>query len=224
MAMNTQIAAIAAVFAIASMTQAADLAGEVEDFDGEAQAIGETGLRALDDGDDIFAGDRITTGDESRILIRFRDETTLAIGENGELTIDAFVFDPSSGAGEFSANMAKGVFRYLSGQIAQRDPNAVSMSTVWGTIGVRGTHVLARVGDGPELIVLLPQDDPKRPPAIAVSNSGGAVLIDEMAFGTEIAGPGIAPTPPRRYNLQIINSLTRTLGRVRSRMMRPGMR
>jgi len=218
------LASTAIALALAASAQAANLAGEVEEFDGSAtaQAPGAP-LRALDDGEPIFAGDRILTAGDSRLLLRFLDETTLAVGENGDLTIDAFVFDPGAG-GAFNVDMAKGVFRYLSGQIAARDPNDVRLNTVFGTIGVRGTHVLTRIGDGPELIVLLPEDDPARPPAIVVSNSGGAVTINAPEFGTEIAGPGIAPTPPRRYNLQVINTLTRSLGRIRGRLNRPNFR
>jgi len=171
----------------------------------------------------VFSGVRMFAREDGHVLLRFLDETTLALGEGGGVTIDEFVFSPGAGGG-FSATMAKGVFRYLSGQIAARDPSQVQLRTPFATIGVRGTSLLTRVGDGPDLIILLEEDAPKRPPAIQVGNTGGSVFIDQPEFGTEVAGPGVAPTPPRRYNLRVINTLTRTLGRVTNRLRRPGLR
>ena len=222
--MKTTAVILAAVAAsLASTAVSADRAGAVAEIDGDVFAVLDGAERMLEENGAVFSGDRISTREDANVLLRFLDETTLALGEDGEVTIDEFVFSPGAG-GAFSATMAKGVFRYLSGQIAARDPNQVDLTTPFGTIGVRGTHVLTRVGDGPDLIILLEEDAPKRPPVIQVSNSGGAVVIDQPEFGTEIAGPGVAPTPPRRYNLRVINSLPRTLGRVTNRLRRPGFR
>lgn len=216
-------AAAAAMALTFGAAQAADRAGAVAELDGDVIAVLNGAERMLDEDAAVFSGDRILTREDANVLLRFLDDTTLALGEEGEVTIDEFVFAPG-GDGGFSATMAKGVFRYLSGRIAARDPGQVQLRTPFATIGVRGTSLLARVGDGADLIILLEEDAPKRPPAIQVGNAGGSVFIDQPEFGTEVAGPGIAPTPPRRYNLRVINTLTRTLGRVTNRLRRPGLR
>lgn len=215
-------ATLIACFA-AGGAQAADRAGAVDEIGGDVIAVLDGIERVLAEDADVFSGDRIMTRDDANVLLRFLDDTTLALGESGEVTIDEFVFSPGGG-GSFAATMTQGVFRYLSGQIAAQDPRRVGLRTPFATIGVRGTSILTRVGDGPDLVILLEEDAPKRPPSIQVANTGGAVLIDQPEFGTEIAGPGVAPTPPRRYNLRVINSLTRTLGRVTNRLRRPGFR
>lgn len=223
--MKTKLGLAAAIAALAvGGAQAADRAGAVAELEGDVIALLDGAERMLDEDGAVFSGDRIFTRADANVLLRFLDDTTLALGEDGEVVIDEFVYSPGAATNGFSATMAKGVFRYLSGQIAARDPSQIRLNTPFATIGVRGTSLLTRIGDGPDLVILLEEEAPKRPPAIQVANSGGSVFIDQPEFGTEIAGPGVAPAPPRRYNLRVINSLTRTLGRVTNRLRRPGFR
>jgi len=46
---------------------------------------------------------------------------------------------------KLGATMAKGTLAYLSGAIAKIKPDAVSVKTPTGTIGVRGTHFVLKV-------------------------------------------------------------------------------
>ena len=68
--------------------------------------------------------------------IRFVDDTRLVVGPNSRLVIDEFVFNPDQTAQQVTIRMAKGTFRFLSGNSPSK---AYSIRTPTMTIGVRGT-------------------------------------------------------------------------------------
>jgi hypothetical protein len=71
----------------------------------------------------------------------------MSIGPNTELTVDEYLYAPSKGKLKLGATMAKGTLAYLSGAIAKIKPDAVTVKTPTGTIGVRGTHFVLKVED-----------------------------------------------------------------------------
>ncbi len=109
---------------------------------------------ALASGDAIYRFDRITSGPDSGLQVMLLDETTLTIGPNSSIAITEFVYDPSSGAGKVAASIGKGVFRFVSGRIAQHDPASMTIQLPTATIGVRGTMVFGESGDNNATIVL----------------------------------------------------------------------
>src|SRR5689334_8432793 len=64
--------------------------------------------------DDVFMAEVIETEDESAVVITFADGSKLTIGENASITIDKYVYNPSSNAGEAAIKMTKGAFRFVS--------------------------------------------------------------------------------------------------------------
>lgn len=102
-----------------------------------SEADGETGRRMLAAEAPVFSGDRIITGPDGEAQIRFRDNTRLVVGPNSLMTIDAFVFDDSGAASDFSVDAARGAFRFITGQGPK---GAYSILTPTAVIGVRGTE------------------------------------------------------------------------------------
>ncbi len=155
--------------------------------------------RQIDSGDPIYLQDEIRSGADSGMQILLLDETVFTIGPNSEMTIDEFVFDPATGAGQVAATVAKGVFRFVTGKVAQNDPDNMAVKTPLGTIGIRGT-----IGGGTvslartEIVLLGPglnNNTPERSGAIIVSNGQGAVTIERTGYGTVLL-PESPPTPP----------------------------
>lgn len=66
----------------------------------------------------------------------FRDETSLTVGPDSRVTLDRFVYDPARGGSTASINAARGVFRFVSGNMPSQ---SYQVRTPAGTIGVRGT-------------------------------------------------------------------------------------
>lgn len=199
-------------------------AGIVQDLDGDAVAVGSTGRsRDLDEDDTVFMGDTVRTDDSGSIVLRFEDETRFSLGADAELTIDTFIYNPETRTGEVAASLVKGVFRFVSGSIAAKRPAAMTVTTPSATIGIRGTHVGGEiVGMRSEIALLEPEDG--RASAIEVSNRAGSVVIDEPNFFTEVAGPDVAPTPPRRMAQNRINQFMNTLRTLQRRLNRPRIR
>ena len=78
---------------------------------------------SLDDGDKIFMGDKIETGIDGQLQIKLLDQTVFTLGPLSTVTIDEFVYDPQNAGGKSS--MVKGIFRAVSGKVAQQKPEDV---------------------------------------------------------------------------------------------------
>jgi len=78
---------------------------------------------SLENGDKIFMGDKIETGIEGQLQIKLLDETVFTLGPLSTVTIDEFVYDPQDAGGKSS--MVKGIFRAVSGKVAQQKPEDV---------------------------------------------------------------------------------------------------
>ncbi|MCB1508570.1 MAG: FecR domain-containing protein [Hyphomicrobiaceae bacterium] len=92
-------------------------------------------------GTEMRLSDRVSTGGGAAMQILLLDESIFTVGENTELEITRYVFDPDAGAGAMTARLARGAFRFVSGRIPHRDPASVSLTTPSATIGSRGTSL-----------------------------------------------------------------------------------
>ena len=93
----------------------------------------------------LFQGDRITTGRDASLGILLRDETALSLGSSTDTTVERFVFEPDENKVGMVLRVARGFFGYISGKIAKLAPGSVRIETPVATLGVRGTHFVARI-------------------------------------------------------------------------------
>jgi len=215
---------VATIGLASSSAQAQQRAGEVEELDGDASAVGTDGrIRELDEDDDIFSGDTVRTGSGASVLIVFEDETQFSIGADAEMTIDRFVYDPSNDSGAVLASVTKGLFRFVSGSVAASNPAAMTVSTPVATIGIRGTHVAGEVVGTTAEVALL-EDEDGGAGQIQVANNAGSVVIAEANFFTRVPGPNQPPTPPQRMAQNRINQFMSTLRSMQRRFNRPRIR
>lgn len=114
-----------------------------------ARASGNIVGKQVQSGDPIFLGDAITSGKASGLQIMLLDETVFTIGPNSEISIDEFVYDPSTGSGKVAASVAKGAFRFITGKIARKRPEDMTVRLPTATIGIRGTIVAGVVRSAP---------------------------------------------------------------------------
>jgi hypothetical protein len=92
--------------------------------------------RVLRIGVDVQANELITTNANDRAHLLFLDGSSLTVGPNAQLTIDKFVFDPSTKTGELAINASKGVLRLVGGKISKNGP--IVITTPASTVGIRG--------------------------------------------------------------------------------------
>lgn len=100
--------------------------------------------RVLRVGVDVQANELITTQANDRAHLMFLDGTSLSVGPNAQLTIDKFVYDPTTKTGDLAINASKGVFRLVGGKISKT--NAITVTTPSSTIGIRGGISIFNVG------------------------------------------------------------------------------
>lgn len=124
---------------------AAEVVGYVKTVKGEAYVVtaGKSAKAAV--GTPVQAGSMLKTGSQASMGVTFKDNTVMSFGPDTELTVDEYVYAPNQGNLKLGASLAKGTLAYLSGAIAKIKPDAVSVKTPTGTIGVRGTHFVVKV-------------------------------------------------------------------------------
>jgi len=96
-------------------------------------------------GSPVYLGEQLSTGHDGELGVTFKDETILSLGNDTSLTVTEFLYDPAKTELKLTAKMLKGALQYISGVIAKLKPEAVTIQTPSGYIGVRGTRFLVLV-------------------------------------------------------------------------------
>jgi VCBS repeat-containing protein len=120
--------------------------GVVVSLKGSVQAVSESGTRELARESQLFQGEKLVTRDNGQVEVKFLDDTTLSLGKNSEVTIDAYVYDAENASNSnLLLQMGKGVFRTVTGEIAKQNPDNFNLQSPLALIGIRGTTVLGEV-------------------------------------------------------------------------------
>ena len=96
-------------------------------------------------GSAILLGTELKTAARSTMGVTFKDNTVMSFGPDTELTVDEYLYAPAQGQLKLGTRLGKGSLNYVSGVIAKLKPDAVTIKTPSGIIGVRGTQFVARV-------------------------------------------------------------------------------
>jgi hypothetical protein len=92
--------------------------------------------RVLELGARVIHKERIRTTGSGSVQLIFLDKTTLNIGPNSDIVIDEFVYDPNRGSGQMAVSMAKGVLRFVGGNVSHA--GGATVKTPAATLGIRG--------------------------------------------------------------------------------------
>jgi len=113
--------------------------------------------RKADTGDPIFLNDVIMTGADVTMQVMLKDQTVFTMGPDSSIRFDAFIYDPADGAnGSLSAQVLNGSFKFISGKIADNNPDGMVLKLSHTTAAIRGTSVAGRVNtDGSATLLLL---------------------------------------------------------------------
>lgn len=118
----------------------ADSIGMVVAVQGDASATGADGIvRELAMSSDIFLNEIVRTGPSARLQILLNDDSLLAQGENSEMAIDEYIYNPAAASENgFGVTLGKGLFRTVTGKITDLNPERFKVKTSRATIGIRG--------------------------------------------------------------------------------------
>lgn len=122
-----------------------EVVGRVKTLQGAAYLIRAGNQIAAAVGGEVLTNDGVKTSSDSAIGISFRDNTTLSLGPDSEMTIDDFVFEPKDDKLNFAVALAQGTFVFLAGQVAALRSEAMTITTPVGTIGIRGTRFAVKI-------------------------------------------------------------------------------
>jgi Ca2+-binding RTX toxin-like protein len=166
--------------------------GVVVALEGTATVVRADGsVETLAEGDQVYLNDVIETAGDSAIRIVFADETTFALGADGRMALDEFVFDPGSASGTSGFSVLTGMFMFVSGDIAHTDPADMVVTTPVAIIGIRGTIAAGDVNPpGEESTFTIIQG------IIEITNDAGSVILDEPNETTTVTSFNSPPSVP----------------------------
>ena len=164
--------------------------------------------------ENIYFGDVIRTGAQTNLQILFEDETVFTIGENTEIVINEFIYDPNQNneLNKISAEVMQGSLKVVTGLISKENPENLLITLPTGVLATRGTEVQALVKPGQNDVVVLLGPGPnnaagERAGAVEVSNNQGSVFMDQQFSFTSIVfnQPPSLPQPAPVALIQEIN-------------------
>ena len=96
----------------------------------------------MSSGQKVLLGDDIKVGAKGRLQVMLLDERIFTLGANAVMRIDEFIYDPNEAANaRLTTSIKNGAFRFVSGQVARLNADAMKVKLPAATIGVRGTSV-----------------------------------------------------------------------------------
>ncbi len=120
--------------------------GSVKKVKGKASVVRDGRVIPAEIGLRLMEKDALRTGSDGSIGVIFEDNTVLSLGPNSHLKIDEYVYAPNMHKYSMVVKLFKGTVSYLSGLIARLSPGATRFETPTASLGIRGTHFLAKVG------------------------------------------------------------------------------
>ena len=141
-----------------------------------------TETRELKAGDKIYLNETIYAAADSGTQILLLDQSTFTVGEDSEVVMDTFIFDPATNDGKIVASVKQGSLKVISGLISKKDPDALTVEVPEGTLGSRGTEFQTIVSKGKTDTLLIGPGKNNtlgmRPGAVLVGNKFGSTLLD----------------------------------------------
>jgi hypothetical protein len=153
--------------------------------------------RSLSIGTSVLHREVVRTNSVGTAQITFNDKTTLSIGRNSTVTIDRFVYDPQTNAGQFTAHFTKGVMRFVGGEVSHH--SGAEVITPVAAIGVRGA-MMTVVFQGTGILVIGHYG------IIDVSNDVSHQTILRPGYAVSVTSRGTVIGPPFPVSQQALSA------------------
>lgn len=149
--------------------------------------------RTLTIGTNVIYKERVQTSSSGSTQIMLPDSSTLNVGRNSNIVIDEYVYDPNGGTGKMVATVAKGVMRFVGGQISHTA--GVTVNTPVATLGIRGgvATVVYPIppgfaGSDPKLAQAKGEIVIGHVGSVVIKNNTGSVIV-RPGYMTWVSGP-----------------------------------
>ena len=127
---------------LAALPAAAIAEGTIQQLSGTITVQkADGGVRVLARQSQVVAGDTLNAERDSYAQVRFSDGAVMTLKPNTRIKIEDFAFDQAQSARDnFAFALLKGGMRMITGLVGKRgNQDALRMSTVTATVGIRGT-------------------------------------------------------------------------------------
>ncbi len=127
---------------LAAMPAAAIANGTIQQLSGTITVQkADGGVRVLARQSQVASGDTLNAERDSYAQVRFSDGAVMTLKPNTRIKIEDFAFDQAQSARDnFAFSLLKGGMRMITGLVGKRgNQDALRMSTVTATVGIRGT-------------------------------------------------------------------------------------
>lgn len=151
------------------------------------ERAGETHTPSL--GDSIEVGDRIDTGADGYLHLRFGDGGLVSVRPGSQASIDVYGHNPAAPAeSRVRISLKKGALRSVTGDVGERAPEQFRVNTPVAAIGIRGTdfvvyadETLSRLAVRAGGVVMAPFGDTCLAAAFTPCTEGAAELFASTA-------------------------------------------
>ena len=153
-------------------------------------------------GQPVYLNDEINTGPDNKVQVLLKDKTAFNLGSNATIIVGKFVLNIEKP--ELSVDIKKGVFRFVSGRIADMKKDSMKVAVPNAVIGIRGTSVAGAINpDGSSTVVLIHG-------AIGIQGSQNSVEITKSGYGSQITSGGLI-NPPVAIPASTIKAITNSV-------------
>jgi hypothetical protein len=91
----------------------------------------------------VYTNELVHTGKQSSTALQFLDKTRLQVGSSSDVVLDRYVYDPASGVGAVAVKFSSGIFRFVTGQMKNKD--GYDLRTPSSVMAIRGTKLIVYV-------------------------------------------------------------------------------
>ena len=183
-----------------------------------------TETRELKAGDKIYLNETIYAGAGSGTQILLLDQSTFTVGEESEVVMDTFIFDPATNDGKIVASVKQGSLKVISGLISKKDPDSLTVEVPEGTLGSRGTEFQTVVSKGrTDTLLIGPGKNNTlgmRPGAVLVGNNFGQTLLDNPYSMTSMS-KGKAPGQAKKITKNQLKKFNKKMKALRVAKLSP---
>lgn len=126
-------------FCALPLMQAEAGVAKVISSNGKCYAVQGNNKRAISRGSEISQNEKVVTGKNGNLQMRFTDNGLISLRPNSEYIVKNYHYKENERKGKHEATLVKGQLRSLTGLIGKESPKDYSLSTKSTTIGVAGT-------------------------------------------------------------------------------------
>jgi hypothetical protein len=163
-------------------------AGESVGFVAAARGEARVNSQPARVGMEVFEGDKLTTGDKSRLKVLFSDDVILSLGADTEVVVEKHLFDPKSGARSTRLELVKGKLRSLVQKMVAGRRADFLVKTANAVAGVRGTEFVLVAGERETKLYTFSGE-------VELAGGGGDQVLVAAGQGSDVTEAGEARKP-----------------------------